>query len=476
MRERGEACGSGDVGRIGLALRCMAVGATVAALASCTPHAPRRLAGTEAVETSVSLLSQPAVRKEVAGHSAEIHRDFDLAFVEFDDQGRLWNLEQVDNLKRTLASAVQRAEGAGVGIIAFAHGWQHDARVCDDVVACYRSFLASLAAETAAAARLARADARPPRIVGVYLGWRGRSVTTPWVAELSFWFRKAVAKRIGAGELVEVLAYLDQFSRQENEAGRPATLSIIGHSFGGTMIYSALANPLKARLVEALEQRGRVPVDENVVRGFGNLVLLVNPAIEAAAFAPLHDLSRELEVYSSRQTPVLVVVGSETDKAARVWFRLGQKAETCMQATGPRSQRVLLTTAIGNYDPFTTHRLEAIGPSDGLAPTTHVADCNCRLPIGDLTVEELRKVGEFFRTHRFFPPWAGEDPGEACTAGVVLGSARLTCLPGVAPSQPIWSVRATGEAVSGHSGFITRPFLDLLRYLILSGFQSPAPG
>jgi hypothetical protein len=85
--------------------RCGALAALCgAALAACTSHAPRRAtdAGGE-IETTVSRLAQPAERVRVAARSAEIHPAFGLAFVEFDDQGRLWGKEQLALLDRTLA-------------------------------------------------------------------------------------------------------------------------------------------------------------------------------------------------------------------------------------------------------------------------------------------------------------------------------------------------------------------------------------
>jgi hypothetical protein len=81
-------------------------------------------------------------------------------------------------------------------------------------------------------------------------------------------------------------------------------------------------------------------------------------------------------------------------------------------------------------------------------------------------------VGDFLLTRRFPHPWADDKGGESCSTGLVLGSARLTCLPGESPRQPVWIVRATDEVVHGHSGFVTRPFLDPLRYLIIGGFSS----
>jgi hypothetical protein len=427
-----------------------------------------------AVETTVPHLADPAARKEVAKYSVEVHPTFDLAFVEFDDQGRLWNLDQVGSLKRTLASAVERADGGGVGVVVFAHGWEHDARVCDDFVACFRSLLAVIASDTAAAADVVGSP--PPRIVGVYLGWRGRSIVFPGAGQLTFWPRKRTAERIGSGELVEVLEYLDVFTHQESDAGRLASLSVIGHSFGGTMVYTALSNTLKARLVDALERHERDPSDESVVHGFGDLVVLVNPAFEASAFASLHDLGVALGDSSPRQSPVLVVVSSESDTPNRVWFRAGRGVQTFFQAAGPRSEGKLLTVAVGSYEPFRTHRVEANAPPASHAHACRVTDCNCVLPIDDPSADEVAAVGEFLKTRRFSPPWGGEEGRKRCDAGLALGAARLTCLPGISPTRPVWSVYATDDVVRGHSGFFTRPFLDFIRHLILgalSGATTP---
>src|SRR5258706_564956 len=71
-------------------------------------HPPGRLASAAAragaIERDVSRLSDRSTRREVARHTVEIHPDFTLAFVEFDDQGRLWSREQLDLLDRTLTS------------------------------------------------------------------------------------------------------------------------------------------------------------------------------------------------------------------------------------------------------------------------------------------------------------------------------------------------------------------------------------
>ena len=447
-------------------------------LAACTSHAPRRVSAAAAgpIPSSVERLARAADRLEAARHAVEIHPSYTLAFVEFDDQGRLWNREEMELLDRTLAAETQRPDTEGVAIIFFAHGWQHDARVCDMNVTCFRAFLAEIAGDLAGAGRFAREGVRPPRLVGIYAGWRGRSVSVPVLRTLSFWSRKKAAERIGAGELVEVLTHLDGFVRDENAKGRNrAALNIIGHSFGGTAIYTALANVLKTRLVEAGHRRGKVPVDQNVVEGFGNLVVLVNPAFEASLYAPLDELVADVGPCARRQTPVLVVVGSESDFPNRTWFRLGRAIDTLLQRTGPRSTRKLLTTAVGAYEPFITHWLAASAPSPA-AERMRVSNCACTLPVPELPPEESRQLGAFLSHFREGGPPLGAVRFEqaACEAGLTLGEARLTCRPGVDPGRPIWHVRAANDVVRGHSGFFTRPFLDFLRYVITDSLSRPS--
>jgi hypothetical protein len=443
-------------------------------LVSCTAHAPHRLSSTRdaSIEVGGDQLKSGRGRIDVASHSVEIHPSFSLAFIEFDDQGRLWNKEQVDSVDRLLASEARRTDNDGVVVIFFAHGWEHDAAVCDAFVACFRAYLAQIAAEARAGVSLAGGGAWSPRVVGIYAGWRGRAVEIPILRNLTFWSRKHVAERIGSGELIEVLVHLDQFVRSENAGGRPrAALDIIGHSFGGTMVYAALANVLKARLVEALHRRGKVPVDENLVDGFGNLVVLVNPAFEASAYAPLEDLVAAMGPFSRSQTPLLVIVGSETDFPNRTWFRLGRSLDVLLQRTGPRSERRLLTTSIGNYEPYLTHRLEAVSRSKGGAPRARVSNCICQLPLAEISADEARWLGAFLlkRGDADLP-----DAGAACEAGLTLGSARLTCRPGVTLNRPIWSVRASDDVVHGHREFFTRPLIDFLRYVVLDALSKSA--
>ena len=454
------------------------VALAIAGVGACTAHAPRRVDvhddAARSVQTTIAQLADHSARGDAAVSAVEVHPDFTIAFIEFDDQGRLWSRAQLDLLDRTLVSEGARESYDGVSVVFFAHGWKHDAAVCDENVACFRTFLGQIASDLAAAARASPGSVRPSRVVGVYAGWRGRSISVPVLAEVSFWARKHAAERIGSGELVEVLTHLDQFVQNQNAGGRfRSGLSVVGHSLGGTMVYEALANVMKMRVVEALGRRATVDPEHNIVSGFGDVVMLVNPAFEASLYAPIEDLLALFDSFSSLQSPVLVIVESETDMPNQMWFPLGRGLDALFQRTGPRSARALLRTAVGNYEPFVTHRLEARPLPGDASPAARgfgtVSDCACRLPLGEVPEDESLLLRSFVASERSgalarerFALASG-----SCTSGLDFGRARLTCRPGVDPSRPFWVVRATSDVVRGHSGFFTSPFLSFVRHTIL---------
>lgn len=116
------------------------------------------------------------------------NEEFLLGFVEFNDQGLLFDRKQmnavVSELKR---EAVQR----DLLIVVFMHGWKHNARHQDsnrpedENITTFRQVLSEL---SKAEARISEITGTPPRgIAGVYLGWRGASITAPLLKELTIW-------------------------------------------------------------------------------------------------------------------------------------------------------------------------------------------------------------------------------------------------------------------------------------------------
>ena len=449
------------------------------------PHRPLRLAPSEprarVIETSIPALADPAVRGEVRGRCVEVHPEFTLAFVEFDDQGHFWNREELDLLERTLEAENRRSDSSGIAVLFFAHGWRHDSEVCDENVACFRTLLAQARADANAVAKRAGGRVLPKRIVAVYAGWRGLSVNVQPFEDLSFWARKRVAFRIGNGDLIELLARLDLFVRLANRADPDrARLVIIGHSLGGTMVYSALANILKTRALEALHHQESGDSRDVLIQGFGDLVLLINPGFEASLYSGLHEIARRFRRFSPLQSPVLVMVASETDGPSSFWFPLGRWFETLAEYTGAESPRRALVTAVGNYQEFWTHRLtSSLPPAAGRTRKdsfgTVSKDCSCKLalePIGEAEAGELLRL---IRGERggAAAPGAGQSP---CAAPVPYGRASLSCVKPIDPLNPFWVVRASDEVVRGHSGIFTTPLMDFIRRLVIeAGERKHAP-
>src|SRR5262249_6246257 len=291
-------------------------------------------------------------RQRVESSALEVHDDFQLAFLEFDDQGSLYSRAPLELLIQTLHREAARPDSPRILLLLFAHGWKNNARICNRNVCCFRSLLSQLSADTKMVMERSKGTVGSFRTIGIFVGWRGLSATIPPFKELSFYARRRAAQSIGQGELVELLTFLDGFQKNLNERDpRRCRLVILGHSFGGTMVYSAVANVLKSRVVDA-RVKAVLAGTEEPIAGFGDIVVLANPAFEASLYQPLQELINDFPSFSPRQRPVLVVLSSETDSDTRVFFKLGRSLSTLFQRTGPRSPHKMLVTTVGNYDPF----------------------------------------------------------------------------------------------------------------------------
>jgi len=390
-----------------------------------------------------------------------------LAFVEFDDQGRLWSREQLDLLEATLQAENERKDTSGLAVIIFAHGWRHNCGVCDSNVACFRTFLRQLHSDSSAAASLySSARIRPKRIVAIYVGWRGLSSKVQPLEDLSFWARKRVAHRVADGDFVELLTRVELFVRRANAADpERARLSVIGHSLGGTMVYAALANILKERVLEAAQHQEEKDPRASVIRGFGDLVVLINPAFEASLYEPLIELAARFRRFSPLQTPVLLTIASETDGPNGFWFPLGRRIETLFESTGDRSPRRQIVTSVGNYQEFWTHRLTAaVPPRSPLSKDVvarRIRDCACALPLESIDPREAAYLISLVLDRGNLP---SEPDG---TEAVPYGRALLTPLKPIDPHNPFWVVRASDDVIHGHNGIFTTYLLDFVRRVVI---------
>lgn len=293
--------------------------------------------------------------------------NYSLGFIEFDDQGQLHDRKQLSYL---ISDLYDRAANDNLIIVLFTHGWQHNAQHNDRYVINFHKILRKLSQQESQAALLEAREAR--QIAGVYLGWRGRSLKIPFINTTTFWERKNTAHTVGHGGVAEVLSRLEEIRKiktsiDEINAVPQTRLVILGHSFGGAIIYTALSQILIDRFVQT---KGPVGIASDV-RGFGDLVVLLNPAFEATRFLNHRLMSNERGHYFDTQLPVLAVMTSESDWATKYAFWAGRAVSTLFNTykdikyiNSVTNKEEIISegdanrTAIGHFKPIETHFLE----------------------------------------------------------------------------------------------------------------------
>jgi pimeloyl-ACP methyl ester carboxylesterase len=319
-----------------------------------------------------------------------------LAIVEFDDQGLCYARAQMQGMVHAVRSLKQRDPV----IVVFVHGWKHDARGDDDNLTQFRTLLARLAGQTD----------RP--VLGVFGAWRGMT----WYDQLgvtenvTFWGRKAAAQRVAQGSVREMLGHLRRFRDEQQQ--RPV-LVIVGHSFGGLLVYAAVAQSL----IETASDHSHRPAPD-----FANLILLVNPAFEAIRYLPVHEqvvLRTQANEFSAVQKPLFISVTAKNDWATGLAFPAGMAIPSLGESVCTRQERSSLLFTMGHLRWMKTHDLGA----PAAAP-------------------RARKQVQ-----------GAHHPGHH-------GAAQLIPAAWTAPGNPFWVVQATRQVVDGHDGIWGQIFVD----------------
>lgn len=392
--------------------------------------------------------------RSCATHSIEERDEYLLGFVELDDQGWLWDRAQLYAVIDALSEAGTHQD---LLTVVFVHGWKHNATVCDTNVACFREVLLRLADIEAIAAEREGRD--PRRVAGIYVGWRGLSVQGRYLSNISFYNRKTTAQRVGARGAAEVLLRLEDLLETHRTVVRPGAdsrLVIVGHSFGGAVVYSALSQLLMERSLEATGGAAGAP------RQFADLVVLVNPAFEAALYEPLFEIVTERAFYPREQRPILAILTSEGDQATGRAFPAGRTLATVFQKHRDRYQKRADLQAVGHFEPFVSHELE-YAEDEGLGepePSGGRPDCGCPYLVPAAQVRDRTAA----IMARMVPMWSGEPPPpgwELDFPGSVLRHNG-----DFGPLNPYLVVRVDNRIISAHNQIYRPRFIDFLRYFI----------
>ncbi|OAI28784.1 MULTISPECIES: hypothetical protein [Methylomonas] len=342
-----------------------------------------------------------------------------LGFVEFDDTGRFYDARQAEYVLSWLKAGTEPHY-----VVIYAHGWHHNASETDFNVGRFKESLKAI-------------KHRHPgyRVTGIYLGWRGETLDAPYLRMLTFWDRRAASAKLGRGPFKDFLLQVERAVKCHPDN----RLLTIGHSLGALAIFNAL----QADWLERVRRQGK---------GFGDLLLLVNPAIEASRFIALHQAVGELKApVAANPTayPSLMVIGSEADKmtgSVFTWSRAFPALfESVLDSFSPLETREasaweLSATAIGHFQPFLTHRLEA-GPESADA---------CPALLDDRA------------EHADRPTWlAGDDLPMPLFDSPGLYLRRL---PAESGNGPLWFVQTDKNVLPNH-GFLNRkPFWCFVEY------------
>jgi hypothetical protein len=338
---------------------------------------------------------------------------YELAIVEFDDQGRCYDRGQMDAVAERLEALApdnRPQAGQDVILVVFVHGWKHNACSDDDNLTAFRALLS----ETVEYEKSAAGPGGKPRpVLGVFVGWRGLSDygLGDVVADATFWGRQAAGQRVAVGSVRELFGRLRHYRNRQQKRGGNPLLVIVGHSFGGMIVFSALA--------QSLIQAASAPVGM-MTPEFADLVLLVNPAIEAARYIPIYDLvtGAAFKGRTTKQLPVFICAQAENDLPVGMVFPLGNAGHAITEATIGDLEKWCVRHALG----FVPH----------------------------------------FRTHKLAGPTADKP--------FVLDP------PDIAQANPFWVVGAAKEVIDGHGGIWQTPFLQFIASIVFQHVQASKEG
>ena len=250
-----------------------------------------------------------------------------VAVVEFDDQGEPWDLVQLEAVEGAIRRFNAESEH-GVILHQFIHGWKSNASRDPDSgrrLAWFRDQISELAEYSEASARSTGEPARP--VVGLYIGWRGRTYSLPVLIDASFWNRRVAAHRVASMRLSEVLQRSLRVARETKDS----KCFLLGHSMGGMILEKTIGPIAMAEVLAVAETGGSLPI------GY-DLIVSANPSTEALYTKQLIDVLKRSDVALVLEDqdgdrrpaygPMMVSITSEADGVTRWMVPLAMTANS----------------------------------------------------------------------------------------------------------------------------------------------------
>ena len=321
-----------------------------------------------------------------------------LTFVEFDDSGEMFARTQLTTALQEIAKAKAEAAAKGVRpvVAVFVHGWKNNASESSGNVWGFRRMLAGLSLQYN----------RAP-VVGVYIGWRGAVISAPILEEFSFFDRRRKSQNLPNAQMVEALLKIMQQTKGANFEDTSAISLLVGHSFGGAVLETALTETLLGMVVKAGEAAP--------MRWPATAIVFINEAQQATrSYQLLEALHANLPTRDHRDTclpsraraqseqeanqipdpPAIISISSTGDYATRALYPATQallRPFNSLRAypkdqpnfLGFDNQREMFFNTTAHAKAFQSHLL---GPSDD--PEITAAEALCK-PFVKTTVEGI---------------------------------------------------------------------------------------
>ena len=291
---------------------------------------------------------------------------YSVAVVEFDDQGQPWDLRQLDAAIAEIRR-FNRSSDNGIILYQFIHGWKSNAareKSSGERLAWFEGRVAAVAEQSEATSRQGIAAPRP--VVGLYIGWRGRTYSLPVLIDASFWNRRVAAHRVASKSLQEVLYRSVNAARERPDA----KCALLGHSMGGMILEETLGPALVSEILLAEHTEAAVPVRYD-------LIVAANASSEALLTKQLIDVFKRthaelvLEDAAGRRRPaagpMLASITSVDDGVTRYMVPLAMTFNSLFVRYRPAgegslaSQRRLGLHTAGHLPVLHSHTVEVAG-------------------------------------------------------------------------------------------------------------------
>ena len=171
-----------------------------------------------------------------------IDKGYKLAFIEFKDNGDPHDRQQAikaEELIRSERRVTTDQWASSSVVLIYIHGWKNNANQSLTKKKDVEKFKDTL--EELAPQLPPLPNGRPTPLVGVYIGWHGKSLELPsalsWV---SFWTRGLAAKHVGGDDLTKTLNKLVAAAKDRSgDRSINPKVVIVGHSFGSRVLEQA---------------------------------------------------------------------------------------------------------------------------------------------------------------------------------------------------------------------------------------------